>query len=358
MRANILVLGTGSLASAFCCALATYKVNESLIVKIVGRSLAKAEQLATIANVRASLTSNSIKFFSGSIDWQSDKDILEKIKLDEPEIILNVSSLQSPWDFNHPSSWTNLVKAAGFGITLPLQAVLASKIARVIKSEGMQSIFINACYPDLVNPLLKALGLKVACGIGNISILAATLEAAFANQNDEQFKLLAHHYHVGSAHKSLDMQAYPRAWLGEHELSFEIINDLLIPIRNIKDASLNYITGLAAVKITLAFLQHDAVLLHVPGPNGLPGGYPVNVKNKKVMLALPDHFSFEDALSQNHYYSELDGIKFNDEKIEFSCNAQQQLEMHRFNYAHGFKVEIFEDVCTAMLELKAKLLVS
>lgn len=358
MSSDILIFGTGSLASALCCSLAITQIREPLIVKILGRTILKSQNLATIANVRANIQKTKFRFVADTINWDSRADLLTKIKSSKPKIILHASSLQSPWDFSQDTKWTDLIKSAGFGLTLPLQALLAVKVASAIQEINENIVLINACYPDAVNVILKMLGFEVACGIGNISILESTLNTTLKKNINDQLRIIGHHYHVGSSSLSVNVHSNnnPRVWLNNKEISIETINQTLAPIRKINDSILNQITGLAAVKIILAFFCDRSEILHVPGPNGLPGGYPVIVENKRIRLTLPSDISEEEVLTLNYGYSEYDGVKFNrDGVIQFNDKAKELLGANGFDHLYSFKCETLNEICHEMLKLRKKL---
>jgi len=51
------------------------------------------------------------------------------------------------------------------------------------------------------------------------------------------------------------------------------------------------------------------VATHVPGPNGLPGGYPVRVHGGKVSLRLPSGLSEAEAVARNEQSATRDGVR-------------------------------------------------
>ena len=53
--------------------------------------------------------------------------------------------------------------------------------------------------------------------------------------------------------------------------------------------------------------------MHAPGPNGLPGGYPIQFDGNKISLALPKSVSLEEAVEINNNGLKFDGIHFIDE---------------------------------------------
>src|SRR5699024_10255518 len=97
--------------------------------------------------------------------------IIERVS---PRVVVQSASVQSPWKVDiADTEWSDLVAAAGFGITLSFHALLAWKTANALKLTGSDAHFVNTCYPDGVNPLLKAADLPITTGVGNAGIFSA-----------------------------------------------------------------------------------------------------------------------------------------------------------------------------------------
>jgi hypothetical protein len=59
----------------------------------------------------------------------------------------------------------------------------------------------------------------------------------------------------------------------------------------------------------LALLHDLNTYTHSPGPNGLPGGYPVVLSAKGAEVVLPDDITLEEAIRMNEEAGRLDGIE-------------------------------------------------
>ncbi|MCZ0991411.1 hypothetical protein O1M54_48450 [Streptomyces diastatochromogenes] len=178
--------------------------------------------------------------------------------------------MQSPWEATRaPSAWTDLLSAGGFGIALPLHAVLARNVAQAIRSSRVPTLFVNACYPDAVNPLLHAEGLPVFCGVGNSATLAASLRAVLRPQAGERLRVLAHHAHL---HAPADPADEARVWLDDRPVPH--VGELLTAHRACSREELNAVTGHTAAVLAARLAAEQEVHADLPGPLGLPGGYP------------------------------------------------------------------------------------
>jgi len=72
----------------------------------------------------------------------------------------------------------------------------------------------------------------------------------------------------------------------------------------------NYLTAATAVPLITALLD-DTISLHIhaPGILGLPGGYPISIRNKKIDLDLPPAISQEQAIAFNNTCARADGVE-------------------------------------------------
>lgn len=314
-------MGIGSLARSLIYSLPMLH-KEKLNVLIIGRNLDDVLQVTTIANSRAIICFSNIRFYAQVIDWAQMEDIESIMDISCPEVVVLAASMQSPWALSKDTSkWANLVSEVGFGFTLPFQANFAIKISRVINKLNSGIKFINACYPDEVNQILKALNLPITTGVGNISILASYLSHSFNLSQDDLFKMIGHHFHVEASDKGINSEFQkPRVWINDNEIQYN--DDLLIDIRTaVTSNESNQITGISAAQVITALFADKQILTHVPGPAGLPGGYPVLIDSSGVEVVLPKGLSLEQAIEFNNHCSELDGVKFDKLKKSISFST-------------------------------------
>jgi len=355
-RTDILVVGTGSLARAFCYALALAPI-EGIRVVVLGRERRSAEEVTAVANARAAESSGDFSFRGNSIDWSEPTDLAEKIAGRHPRVVFHTATLQSPWALSEPTSWRDLVYAAGFGVTLPLQAALASRVGGLLRDSGHDTVLVNACYPDAVNALLDRLGLPILCGIGNVGILSAFLLAhRLSGKGSSELRVVAHHVHIsGFPLLAGSEPTRPRAWLGEepiHDLS-----EAVAAIRAVPGAEINHVVGAHAVSVISALLTGRTRRLHVPGPFGLLGGYPVWVEEGRMRLDLPAGISEDEAIRLNARATIEEGTEPMDEEgfVRFAPRAVEALRPHVGSLAEGFHVSDLEAVADEFLQLRERL---
>ncbi|HHC25212.1 MAG TPA: hypothetical protein ENK58_07365 [Desulfobacterales bacterium] len=69
------------------------------------------------------------------------------------------------------------------------------------------------------------------------------------------------------------------------------------------------VSASSTIKNMYALVFDQNLRTHSPGPNGLPGGYPVRLSAKGAEVVLPPELSLEEAIRINEEAGALDGIQ-------------------------------------------------
>jgi hypothetical protein len=328
-RRNIFLVGSGSLAKAIVDALSTAPLHD-LGIHIYSRETEKSNWLATIGNTRSFAFHVDQKYYAGQVDWQTELPLSEEMARIRPALVIHAASLQSMWTLARKNRWSDLVKKAGYGVTLPLQCVLATRIGKTIAAQQEPPLFINCCYPDAVNYVLAKCGLDVLCGIGNIGIIDNVL----STQNLPPYRMLANHYHLQQLVKPpSERTELPRLWVEGKEVDARPIFD---PVRLVNDPSLNSITSISCVKLLSAILNKENTLLHLPAPNGLPGGYPVEIREGRIAATGTGFLEPQEERSWNKKILENEGLVFGEDGMLFSGTAFEGIHTYSPELAKGF----------------------
>lgn len=269
-----------------------------------------------------------------------------------PDVVVHVVSLQSPSELHgSASAWTDLVREAGLGITLPLQAVLAARLAAAVGRVRPQCLFVNAAYPDSVNPVLRQLGLPVFCGLGNVTVLDAAMRAKLSLTSESDLRIIGHHCHMSANHRGPEA----RAWSGGRELPDT--GALLSAVRALPRAVTNSIAATSAGTFLRKLVADELFSTSIPGPHGLPGGYPVTVSHREISVNLPDDIPIGEAVALNEAWSGAEGAWVtSDGEIHFSEIAADALARHGLHdVAGGFAVTDLENAAIDLAELREKL---
>jgi hypothetical protein len=345
--ARVVVAGSGALARAVCSSIAVS--TSPLDVRVMARSGARAGELCHVARTRAALRGSPARFRPAAADLTALPEVASALAELAPAALICCASHHSPSErLEAPSAWTALLDRAGFGATLPLQTAVPVTLARALAEASPSSMFVNACYPDAVNPLLAALGLPVLCGVGNGGLVAATLQAGLG-QGDLQ--VLAHHVHLDAPEDPADEA---RAWLRGRRV--DSVDALLAEQRATPRALLNEVTGDTAARLLGDLLAGGEMFTNVPGPLGLVGGYPVRITDRRLELNLPDGVGRADAVAWNQRMAWLDGVcVLPSGDVRFSAPAQRELGAHLPDLAAGYHVTDHAEVCRRVLELRRRL---
>jgi len=342
---DVLVIGTGSLARAIANAFAVCAEVPAALT-VAGRDARTAAGVAVVAAGRAAAAGRPVTGHGASLD-AGVADLLARTR---PGLVVQCASLQSPWESRGaPSAWTDLVARAGFGITLPLQARLAISTGEAVAAMTDPPTYVNACFPDAVNPVLAGLGLPVRFGIGNVATLSAGLRAALGTR-DGRLRVVAHHVHLHPAeHPEDDL----RAWLDDEPVTDAVA--LLAAHRAADRVQLNEVTGYAAARLFADLLAGRDVATNLPGPLGLPGGYPVRIANGTLTLDLPAGLSTADAVAHNRRAEERDGVRVEADRVRFTADAAAELARYAPDLAEGFSIVDTSCVADRLVELRDRL---
>lgn len=351
---DLLILGSGYFAEVMLNDIAA-TAKKPVKVIIGGRNLPRMKWLVTAANARAAMFGTHARFESAEFDMASTQTIADGLSRFAPKVVVQSASLQSPWKVDgRDSKWAALVNDAGFGFTLALQAMLPTRTARALKESGSKAIFVNTCYPDVVNQVIKAQGLPITCGVGNIAIFSSIAKSVFDPQGLSSVKVLGHHNHLVDWRKPAAdrTQAPVRVWVDDVEQQgiLERFRDVQLPFRD-----LNVISGGSAVPVLLALAGTADCASHVPGPAGRPGGYPVKVSAGKVELDLPRGLGESDAVAWNLHFEQADGASVIDRKVVYSSRAREAIAQYDSGIADGFHVEDLSEAYARVSALRERL---
>lgn len=328
---RLAVIGSGSLARATCLAL-----DLPADVLVLARNRAAVVDLCHVARLRAVAAGRPTRFTPAGLD-------MDALARHDPAGVLVAASTQSPWEpLDRPSAWSDLLRAGGLAVALPFQAELALAVRRTVPDAWV----VNACLPDLVNPLLALLGAPVQAGVGNIGMLATALQDALGLPDESRLRLVAHHYHLRAPADPADEA---RAWLDGEPVAD--VGRLLAAQRAADRRGMNDLTGALAARLLADLATGAARDTHLPGVAGRPGGYPVRVEAGAVALRGVD----PAAEALNRAWTAREGVSFDAERVRFGSPVAEALLGVLPQYAGGFAAAEFADVLAALHEVRDEL---
>ncbi|MBC8249838.1 MAG: hypothetical protein H8E90_09185, partial [Anaerolineales bacterium] len=208
---------------------------------------------------------------------------------------------------------------AGAGPWLPTHMALARKLMLAIRASGWQGFVINSGFADCSNMVLAKRGLAPTIGLGNIDLIVPNIQIGVAKRlnvpvrNVSVYAVL-HHYHFGcfSKRPTGAPPYFLRIMAGDQDVTGHFDTDQLlyeVGQGRLSGEHLNPVVAASGVKNALALLRDTGLLTHSPGPQGLPGGYPVRLNAAGAEVFLPVGITLEEAVVINEAGQRGDGIE-------------------------------------------------
>lgn len=194
---------------------------------------------------------------------------------------------------------------------------------RAVKKAGTNTKVVNAALPDLSNVVLAKLGLTPVCGGGNMDFVCGFVRyvvsrelkvpakdifvygvghhgAYYTARMGEPFylKILARKEDVTDKfpHDKLRDLCYAEGFFDRPQLKAPLVNQFRVAASFLRN--------------TLAIYFNTRELrMCVPGPNGLPGGYPCRLSQEGAEVVLPNDLTLENAIKINEQGARFDGIE-------------------------------------------------
>jgi hypothetical protein len=353
---DILIFGTGSFAQRIACDLAATATTPTRVA-IAGRNAHRLAWIATAARARAHMFARPVTIDTHAIDLATEGRSAELLAKRRPAVIVQAASLQTASVIaGVGNAWTRLVADGGLSATAVFQAVLTSRIARAAAQVSPHSHLINCCFPDVANGIVAAMGLPVTCGIGNIAILAHAFAGTLESPFEQKLHMLCHYQNIAAWRRPPEERSGPtaRVWLAGSEIAdiFSRFAAVQLTAQPVID-----ISGGSGVTLLLAMAQGQDWSGHVPGPAGLPGGYPVALKACRLDLDLPPGLDRVAAIAWNARYEVENGLVVAPGgRAHYTGRLYDGLRAESPDIAAGFAVGDLEQVCQAMGALRDRML--
>lgn len=254
------------------------------------------------------------------------EDTAEKIKIIEPYMIFASPTLLSWWVYlsEPPQEVVQKLSEAMFGPWLPMHLTLIYKLMQAIKKSGLKvevdTHVVTSPYPDVVNPVLKKIGLTPTTGISNIAEIVPFVRKVVSQKlkvpvsNVTAF-IVGHHYVD-------DMIHYYHSSRGAPYFLKVLVGDRPIPEEELKPEEIisafpwvplgpeiHPISASVSIRVIMGIWNDTGELCHAPAPNGLPGGYPIRASADGVEVFLPEGITLKEAIKINEEGARFDGIE-------------------------------------------------
>jgi len=254
------------------------------------------------------------------IDLRDVDATAETIAKLQPQLIFNCATLQTWWLRKKlPPETADRLGEAGSGPWLPTHLALSRKLMLAIRACGWQGHVINSGIPDISNVVLAKRGLAPTIGLGNIDLVVPVLQMGVAKRlkvptRNVSVYAVFHHYHTSyfRKHSNGAPPYFLRLMVGDQDVTGQFNTDSLlyqVSQDRFSDEHLNPVVAASGVKNALALLRDTGLLTHSPGPQGLPGGYPVRLSAAGAEVVLPAGINMEQALAINEAGQRGDGVE-------------------------------------------------
>lgn len=323
-KIKIAIIGMGSVGNYLADSLISWS-EENIELYIVGRDVEKMQKDVNVLKVANGIRYNKYKnIFVEKIDLEDTHSIKIFLKKVQPDFIVNSSRVYSDLKYG-TISWH---KIRAYGIWCPLSIKYIKNIMQAYASAGSKAIVINTSYSDAAIPWLKSAGIAFPdFGSGNLNHLIPRIKfAAAAQKNIKDIEnievtLATSHFHdvvISKEGHCEGIEPLINISYKEQPLNLDIDKiwkacAIAMPTdakRNMMNANSNFEI---IRKITEAIKQKQTRLLHIPGMNGLLGGYPIKIDfsegAKDFAYFNEDYFSIEEMEKVNKSSIYLDGIE-------------------------------------------------
>lgn len=353
-KADIMVLGTGSFAARIVFDLAAAAARPATIV-VAGRNTERLAWLRSAANARAVIFGRPATFISRTVDLLAPDAAAELIAAYRPSVLVQAASSQPASVIStQGDAWSKLVADGGLSTTAVFQARLSARVARAVKAVHPHCQFINCCFPDVANSMIAANDLPIACGVGNIAILSNAFAGELGRRDPGALRMIAHYQTIQPWRQPVAARKgpVPRVWLDGKEIP-DVLH-AFAGVRITPEPAVE-ISGASGVPLMLAMAEGSEWRGHVPGPRGLPGGYPVAYRNGNLVLDLPPGLTESEAVAWNAAFEEKNGLVIEGGKVRYTGVLHDRLRAASPTLAEGFDVRDLETVYEEMTRLRATL---
>lgn len=328
-KRTLLFIGTGEVGSVMLNELVRRPEIERIITADKNEMVSRARtNIAATSAIQAGFYPD-IDFIP--IDLFNVEDTAEKIRDIEPWMIVASPTLLSWWIFYSelPRDVAAKLDKARFGPWLPMHLTLIYKLMQAVKKSGLKvgvdTHVITTPFPDATNAVLGKIGLAPTTGIGNIAEIAPYVKMIVSKKLKTPLSnikvFIFGHHSVDDAilveNTTRGIPYFLKVLVGDkpvledkkeqEEVIFATPTPIIAP--GMAGHAAHPITSATAVSVIMGIWNDTGEIVHAPGPNGLPGGYPIQVRADGVEVFLPEGITMEEAIRINDEGGKADGIK-------------------------------------------------
>jgi hypothetical protein len=319
MIATVLLIGLGDLGGVTLDLLARAKWVRRVVVasRTATTGIARVN-LARVAAI-ASGTQPDITFVP--LDLNDRDRTAELIAESRPDVVYSTATMQS-WLIPErlPAALSAPLADIGYGMWTPIHLAMTRRLMLAVRAADYQGPVVGAAFPDVVHCALGKVSLAPTTGIGNIAEVVPKVEllaAARLNTSVGHVRvwLVGHHALVhaafgGGGHPRGAPPFFVRVEHNGRDVS-EVVHarDLVLEAFSMSgQAAIHSLTGATTIPVLAALCGAGDRSYHAPAPGGLPGGYPVLVREGQVDVIDPPGCTRAESVALNTRSHAWDGI--------------------------------------------------
>ncbi len=316
---KILFVGLGNLGSQVLDLFLLRATRDDTFL-VAGRNLPAIQQRVSWSSYAAMQVGAYPDVSCTYMDVQNIAQTAETIASFKPGVIFSsITMLPSSAVRKLPSPLNERVAQARSGPWLPTTLVLMYKLMQAVKQAGLPITVLNGAAPDNAHAVLSKVELAPTVGVGKTANIIPALRKHIAvrlHQSAERVQVLfVGHNHVAHhirAHGGPGEAPYHLSVLVDNEDITALIDPLaifsLIP-EGLQREYTQLLSAASAASVLDTLNKGVGNVTHAPGPNGLPGAYPIRGRQGKVEVVLSPALTLEQAIHINQKGQRLDGIE-------------------------------------------------
>lgn len=318
-KRKLLLVGAGNLSLQILKILGPKNAFEFVVL---GRNEEATIRLCNLVALSCAQLGQFIDIKPVIADLTDIGKVAQLLREEAPDMLVNCASLQSGRVIaGLPRLSFEKLDQAQFGPWLPMHLTLMHCLMQAVKASSVTTKTLNAAFPDAVNPILARIDLAPDIGVGNVGNLVPAVRFSIARllecvPADVHVQLYAQHYFSRYVPRGgLPPRASYRLLYEVRDrpavarLSAEaIFSTIKSELRHLGGVDGQFLTACSAVTVIEGLFSPVPVLVHAPGPLGLPGGYPVWLHEGRIQVQFSEACPEDEAVRINSICQSHDGI--------------------------------------------------
>jgi hypothetical protein len=329
MKQKVLVIGLGGVGGY-----ALHLLARQPGIEIIGADIRDEFARSKVSNVYYDVffqrrISRHPHIYHKKIDLNNVEETARTLKEIKPDVILSQATLQSYWVVHHipeeiRKQISDTYPGAGLGVWTPMHLTLPYKLMQAVRKANIDTHVVNGSFSDCVNAALSKVGLAPTVGMGNFALLEPYItrivgEKLSVPPDNVSVSMVGHHamclpiVETGTARNTpyyLKIRVFDEDVTSKFDIEKDIWSKapMYNPPEPLGGGQQEWIAS-SATRNVLAILFDTGEIVHAPGPQGLPGGYPVRLNGKGAEVVLPAGLSRQEAIKINEEAQKFDGIE-------------------------------------------------